>query len=406
MPDVTFVAPFFAETTLRFIRAVAGLEGVRTSVISQDPSDRIPEQLRHRLADHVRIADGLDPAMILDAVRQLRGRGQKVQVLLGTFEELQVPLGRVRDALGIPGMGADTAENFRDKSRMKKVLQAHGLPCARHTLATSPVAAGVFAGEVGYPLIAKPPAGSGARGTHRINSGIELASLLTQTPPSVDRPILLEEFVVGEEHSFDSMSLDGRMVWHSINHYLPAALEVVQEPWIQWCVLLPREADDPGYAAIRDVAGPALRALGMDRGLSHMEWFRRSDGSVAISEVGARPPGARFTNLMSWAHDFDLFEAWAEAMVFGRFEPRPRPYAAGAAYLRAHGSGTVAGVEGLAALAEELHPLVVESRLPKPGQPTSGSYEGDGFIIVRHPDTSVVKDALWKIVTRLRVALA
>ncbi len=406
MPDVTFVAPFFAETTLRFIGAVAGLEGVRTSVISQDPSDRIPDGLRHRLTDHVRVSDGLDAVQILRAVRQLRGRGQKVEVLLGTFEELQVPLGQVRDALGIPGMGAETAENFRDKSRMKRVLQAHGLPCARHTLATSPVAAGVFAGEVGYPLIAKPPAGSGARGTHRINSGIELASLLTQMPPSAERPLLLEEFVVGDEHSFDSMSLDGRMVWHSINHYLPAALEVVREPWIQWCVLLPREADDPQYAGIRDVAGPALRVLGMDRGLSHMEWFRRGDGTVAISEVGARPPGARFMNLMSWAHDFDLFRGWAEAMVFGRFEPRPRPYAAGAAYLRAHGTGTVAGIEGLATLAEELGPLVVESRLPRPGQPTSGSYEGDGFIIVRDPDTRVVKDALWKIVTRLRVALA
>jgi hypothetical protein len=405
MPDVTFVAPFFAETTLRFIGAVAGLDGVRSSVISQDPSDRIPAPLRARLHDHVRIPDGLDPDQILEAVRTLRGRGQRVDHLLGTFEELQVPLGRVRDLLGIAGMGAATAENFRDKSRMKNVLTAHGLPCARHTLATSPVAAGVFAGEVGYPLIAKPPAGSGARGTHRINSGIELASLMAQMPPSVEKPVLLEEFVTGEEHSFDSMTLDGSLVWHSINHYLPSALEVVREPWIQWCVLLPREADDPAYAGIRAAAAPTLKALGMDRGLSHMEWFRRPDGTVAISEVGARPPGARFMNLISWAHGFDLFEGWAEAMVYGRFEPRPRPYAAGAAYLRAHGAGTVAGVEGIAALAEELGPIVVESRLPRPGQPTSGTYEGDGFIIVRHPETAVVKDALWKIVTRLRVAL-
>ena len=405
MPDVTFVAPFFAETTLRFIGAVAGLDGVRASVISQDPSDRIPAPLRARLADHIRIEDGLDPQNIVDAVRTLRGRGQQVDHLLGTFEELQVPLGEVRDLLGIPGMGAATAENFRDKSRMKTVLTKAGLPCARHALATSAVAAGVFAGEVGYPLIAKPPAGSGARGTFRINSGIELASLMAQMPPSVDKPVLLEEFVTGEEHSFDSMTLDGRLVWHSINHYLPSALEVVREPWIQWCVLLPREADDPAYAGIRAAAGPTLKALGMERGLSHMEWFRRPDGSVAISEVGARPPGARFMNLISWAHDFDLFEAWAEAMVYGRFEARPRPYAAGAAYLRAHGSGTVAGVEGIAALAEELGPIVVESRLPRPGQATSGTYEGDGFIIVRHPETAVVKDALWKIVTRLRVAL-
>ncbi|MBT8338291.1 MAG: ATP-grasp domain-containing protein [Gemmatimonadetes bacterium] len=405
MPDVTFVAPFFADTTLRFIEALAGLDGVRSSVISQDPSDRIPKPLRSRLAEHVRIADGLDPGEIAKAVIELRRRGQKVEQLLGTFEELQVPLGSVRDRLGIPGMDAATAENFRDKSRMKDILRAHGLPCARHALVRDPVAAGVFAGEVGYPLIAKPPAGSGSRGTHRLSSGVELSRFLTEMPPSDERPILLEEFVVGDEHSFDSMTLDGRLVWASINHYHPSPLEVVREPWIQWCVLLPRHADDPAYARIREAAGPALRALGMDRGLSHMEWFRRPDGSVAISEVAARPPGARFMNLISWAHGIDLFDGWARAMVFGRFEPPPRRYAAGAAYLRAQGPGasTIAGIRGLEEVAEELGPLVVESRLPRPGQPISGTYEGDGYIIVRHPDTEVVKDALWTIVTRLRV---
>ncbi|NNK61597.1 MAG: hypothetical protein HKO98_00180, partial [Gemmatimonadetes bacterium] len=67
------------------------------------------------------------------------------------------------------------------------------------------------------------------------------------------------------------------------------------------------------------------------------------------------------------------------------------------------GTSTIAGIRGLEEVAEELGPLVVESRLPRPGQPISGTYEGDGYIIVRHPDTEVVKDALWTIVTRLRV---
>ena len=37
----------------------------------------------------------------------------------------------------------------------------------------------------------------------------------------------------------------------------------------------------------------ALAALGMGTGLSHMEWFLRKDGSPVVSEVGARPPGAK-----------------------------------------------------------------------------------------------------------------
>jgi len=405
MTDVTFVAPFFAETTLRFIDAVARLEGVRTSLISQDPPEQVPEALRARVFEHVRLVDALDTGMLIRGVEELRRRGQRVHVLLGTLEELQVPLGEVRDALAIPGMGAVAAGNFRDKARMKDVLRANDLPCARHALVHSSEDAAQAAYEIGFPLIVKPPAGSGSRATFRISDEEDLASCLRQMPPSSTRPALIEEFIVGAEHSFDSITIDGHVVWHSINHYLPSALEVLREPWIQWCVLLPREVDDPRYDAIREVAGKALRALGLRTGMSHMEWFRRPDGSVAISEVGARPPGARFVNLISWAHDFDLFRAWAETMVFGRFVPRPRPYAAGAAYLRGQGEGRVAAVSGLGEVVRELGPLVVEARMPREGQPATGTYEGEGYVIVRHPDTEVVEDALWKIVTRVRVEL-
>ncbi len=405
MHDVTFVAPFFAETTLRFVAALARLEGVRLSLVSQDPADRVPAEIRSRLADFVQVSDALNSAVLGHAVEDLRRRRQKVELLLGTFEELQAPLGQVRDHFGLPGMGAQAAENFRDKSRMKDVLGAHGLPCARHALVRSTGEASAFVAEVGFPVIVKPPAGSGSRGTFRIATEEDLASVMSQMPPTPERPTLVEEFIVGEEHSFDSIALNGQVVWHSINHYFPSALEALREPWIQWCVLLPREVDDPRYDGIRAVAAQALQALGMRTGLSHMEWFSRPDGSVAISEVGARPPGARFVNLISWAHDFDLFQAWAETVVFGRFTPRPRPYAAGAAYLRGQGKGRVQAVRGLGEIARELGPLVVEARMPKPGQSPSGTYEGEGYIIVRHPDTEVVKDALWKIVTRVRVEM-
>ena len=49
--------------------------------------------------------------------------------------------------------------------------------------------------------------------------------------------------------------------------------------------------------------------------------------------------------------------------------------------------------------------LIIESRLPEPGQLSSGSYEGDGYLIVRHRDTAVVTDALRRLVTGVRVEL-
>ena len=255
------------------------------------------------------------------------------------------------------------------------------------------------------PVIVKPKEGSGSRGTHRLESAEDLAGCLRMMPPSEARPLMFEEFIVGEEHSFDSIAIDGRIAWYSVNDYLPGALEVLREPWIQWCVVSPREVGDPRYRGIRDVAQDVLSALGMDTGMSHMEWFRRADGSVAISEVGARPPGARFMHLLSWAHDIDMFKAWAHLAVHGRFEPPARPYAAGAAYLRGQGTGRVARVRGAELLTGELASIVAEARLPSPGQGTSGTYEGEGYVIVRHPDTAVVRAALARIVSTLRIDL-
>lgn len=406
MPNVAFVAPFYLPTTLRFVEAAAGLAGVRLGVVTQEPPERTPPSLRGKIAAQARVEDALTAEGIQAGLRQLSRQLGGIDRLLGALEELQVPLGELRDGLGLPGMGAAAARNFRDKSRMKDVLRSHGLPCARHALIRDEAEAVASADEIGFPLIVKPPAGSGARGTFRVETPEQLRSAIAMSRPSAERPTLIEEFVVGEEHSFDAVSIGGRPVWHSINHYLPTPLEVLREPWIQWCVLLPREVDSPRYEEIRRVAGPALDALGMETGLSHMEWFRRPDGTVAVSEVGARPPGAQFVTLISQAHDFDLYRAWAHLLVFDEFDPPARPYAAGAAYLRGQGRGSVRRVAGLEEIARDLGPLCVEWRLPRAGQRQSASYEGEGYIIVRHPRTEVVEEALGRIITRVRVELA
>jgi hypothetical protein len=187
---------------------------------------------------------------------------------------------------------------------------------------------------------------------------------------------------------------------------MPSPLEVLENAWIQWCVLLPRDIGGEEFEPIRRAAFDGLAELGLATGLSHMEWFRLLDGRIAISEVGARPPGAQFTSLLSYAHDIDFYQAWPRLMVFDRFDPPPRRYAVGAAYVRGQGRGRVRRIHGLAEAQRRFGALVVEAKLPHEGQPPSDSYEGDGYVILRHPDTGVVERALREIVQIIRVELA
>lgn len=406
MSTVVFVVPFFMEATLRFVAGAAQLEGVRLGIVSQDPLERLPVELRARIAAHWRVADGLDASQIAAAIDGLAQQIGRPDRIIGSLEQLQVPLARVRAHFGLPGLSVQAAENFRDKSTMKRVLEAAGLPCARHRLISRTEDAAAFVGQVGFPIVVKPPAGAGAVNTYRLEDAAQLEGYFARHPPDPRQPALFEEFLQGEEHSFDSVTIDGRIVWYSISRYLPAPLAVLENAWIQWCVLLPREVDGPEYAEIRATAGPVLHALGLETGMTHMEWFRQRDGRIAISEVAARPPGAQFTSLISYACNCDFYRAWPRLMAKDEFRIPARDFSAGAAYLRGMGTGRVRAVHGLTQAQRELGSLVVEARLPQPGQAQPAGYEGAGYLIVRHPETRVVEQALRRAIDLIRVELA
>jgi biotin carboxylase len=405
---VVFVAPFLLEATARFVAAVAGLPGVRTTLIHQEPRARLPAALRASLAGAVQVADALQPQQLADAVRQLSAEHGPPWRLLATLEQAQEAVAEVRAALGVAGHGPEVARNFRDKSRMKEVLAAAGLPCARHARVHSVAEAEAFVGHVGLPVVVKPLAGAGARATWRCDAPASLAAALQAAGVSAARPVQVEEFVQGLERSFEVVSVGGAPRFHSLCWYDPRPLEVLQQPWVQWTVTLPLERDDPAYDEVRRVGFAALRALGMQTGLSHMEWFRRPDGGVCVNEIAARPPGANIVRLNGLAFERDFFDEWARIMVFERFDPPPQRWAAGAAFLRGQGrpGGRVARVTGLDQAQREVGGAVVEARLPKVGTPQSASYEGEGWVLVRAGSTAEVQHALRRIITLVRVELA
>lgn len=402
---VIFVAPFFSPAATQMIEAALALAHIRVAVVAQQPLADLAPEVANRLVGHWQVADVTEAGQLEWAVQELARRHGAVSRCFAAYEQSQLPLAVVRERLGIPGLPAASAHNFRDKARMKDVLRAAGVPVARHQLVRDPAEARQFVADVGFPIVVKPPAGAGAKATERVSDANALEAVLQRFAPSVADPMLAEEFLRGTEHSLETVTIQGRPVWHSITRYAPTPLEVLENPWIQWTVLLPREVDDPAFDDVRQIGDRALKALGMTTGVSHCEWFRRPDGSLAISEIAARPPGANMTTMISRAHDIDFVAAWVRLMVDGVFLPPARRYAVGTAYLRGQGQGRVVAIEGLDVVQRELGHLICDHRLPHAGQHPTGSYEGEGFIIVRHPETRVVQDALQRIISTIRVVL-
>ncbi len=385
---------------MRFARAAARLANVRLLGLCQQP----PSGADKVFDDIVQVEDGLDSDQLREGAEILMGRHGPIHRLLGILEPLQVQLAEVRRDLDIVGTRPETAALFRDKARMKDELRKHDLPCARHKLIRSWADAEAFIKEVGLPLVLKPQAGMGCKATWRIDNLDELKAALRALHASDEQPALAEEFLRGREHSFETITIGGEVLFQSCTRYYPTPLEVVEKPWIQWVVVLPKDIDGPDYADARALGVRTVKALGLETGMTHMEWFRRDDGSLAIGEIAARPPGAHIVLANSYAHDTDMYLAWARASVDDKFDgPFERKYAVGVAYLRGVGHGRVVRVAGVEKASEAVGHLVVESRLPVRGAFRSDSYEGDGYVIVRDPDVEVVKAAMSTVIETIQV---
>ncbi|MBM4359380.1 MAG: ATP-grasp domain-containing protein [Deltaproteobacteria bacterium] len=410
MPHIALVAPLFLENTNRYVAAFAALEGVTLSVISQDPSRAIPESLKPHIAGHFQVRDVGDASELARALGGLRQGIGPIDRLTGFLEQLQVPMAKARELAEVPGMRVAAARRFRDKDVMKEVLREHGVPVAASRLVSSMEELRAFVDAVGFPVIVKPQAGLGSRGTHRIESQGDLDALARLgLEPRQGHPLQAEQFIRAREFTCETVTIHGEPVWRSGTRYFPTPLEVLETPWKQYCVLLPREVEAP-WTDFAPVNGAALDALFGDEkevagtALSHMEWFYAEGGKMFVSEVGVRPPGVHIMPLMSLAHDVDMVAKWAELIAFDRFTPVERRCAAGAAFFRGQGGGArVVEVHGLEEAVAKVGPALVELRAPKVGQLRATGYEGEGSAIVKSESTEAVKAALLALVETVQV---
>jgi biotin carboxylase len=389
---------------MRFIRAVATIPDVRLLGVGHTPPHGDEEKLFH---EFVRITEPTSFQHIVDGVEELRKKHGEPFRIIGILEAMMVTLARVREHFRVPGTSVVTAELFREKAQMKDALRAAGLPVARHKLITSVADARAFAAEVGFPIILKPPAGMGAKATFRVTTEQELLHVVDGMKVGPESPVLGEEMLRGTEHSFETITIGGVPRVSSISNYLPGCLEVLENPWIQWACVLPREMDTPLCARAKEIGVAAVRALGLEDGMTHMEWFQKADGSLAIGEIAARPPGPQLLHMTGVVHGIDIYRAWARAVIDAELDaPWERKYAAGTAYVRGMGRGRVVSVRGVRETHEAVGEHLVEAKLPTIGAWKNDSYEGDGYVMVRHESTKKVEELITTIVQTLKISYA
>jgi formate-dependent phosphoribosylglycinamide formyltransferase (GAR transformylase) len=384
--DVLMISPGYPAEMAQFTRGLAQV-GARVVGLGDQPVSALPAVARDALTHHLHVRSLTDGRGAFEAVASVLDhvRFQRVECLWEPYMGLAAEL---REALGVPGLTAEQTERFRDKELMKQQLDQAGIRTPWHQVATTADGVRTIAERIGYPLIVKPIAGYGSADTYRVDDEGQLEHAL---PRLRAVPVVsVEEFVDGEEFTYDTICAEGRVLFENIGWYRPRPLVMRQNEWISPVYVALRDLDAPDLRRGREMGRAVLDALGFRDGFTHMEWYRKADGEVVFGEIGARSPGARTVEVMNHATESDLFLAWAEAVVHGRVSQAiGRRHNAAAIFKRARGHGRITHVEGLTRLLSEYGDHVVTLDLAPIGAPRAdwqASVTADGVLIVRHPD--------------------
>jgi phosphoribosylaminoimidazole carboxylase (NCAIR synthetase) len=401
---VVLVEPAFPNNQREFLRGLLST-GARVSVISERPAEALPAELREGLFQHERVRSVVDEHAVTEAVRRLSQRA-RVDRLEATVEAHVLAASHVREALGIHGTLSRSAWLCRDKPAMKDAVRAAGLPCAASARVKSADDARAFAKNVGYPLICKPLDGAGASGTHKVANDAELDQALGALRVPAGREIAIEEFLSGHEGFYDTLSVNGQVVLDFACHYYPNVLEAMRTRWISPQIVCSNRIDGEGYRDVRALGQQVIRALGIWTSATHMEWFR-GDKGLKFSEIGCRPPGVGVWDLYCAANEFDLYAAWAHAIVHENVPFKPsRKYSAGMIALRPDRDGVISHYDGVDEIRRRYGPHVLDMHLPPPGTPTQGveaGYMANAWVRMRHPDYDELRGMLSAVGETIKV---
>ncbi|MCB9689092.1 MAG: ATP-grasp domain-containing protein [Alphaproteobacteria bacterium] len=368
-----------------YVRGLAEV-GARVWGVGDSHPQALPDNARQALAGYLQVPRIMDEQDVLARVREWM-KGRNIDRIEAQWEPLVLEAARLREAFGIPGMSYDTVLGFRDKQLMKERIKAAGLRVPHSARVRSPAEARAAAERFGYPLIVKPIAGAGSADTYRVDSDADLDRVmqLTRHVPEVS----VEEFVEGEEFTYDTVCIDGRPVYENVAQYLPRPLDARTHEWISPIICTVRDLDQPKIRKGIELGHGVLKALNMGTGFTHMEWYLKANGEVVFGEIGCRPGGAHLVDQMNYTSDIDLFREWARAVCWKSFEAdATRRYNTAIVFKRAIGEGRIRAIDGLGSFKDQYGRYLVWDNLLRPGNNRRNwkqTLVSDGFVIVRHP---------------------
>ncbi|MEE1199176.1 MAG: hypothetical protein U0L09_00835, partial [Christensenellales bacterium] len=319
MKNFIFISPNFPETYWHFC-AELKKNGLRVMGIGDCPYNDLKQELRDSLVDYFRVSNLENYDEVFRAVAFLTYRYGKIDWLESNNEYWLERDAALRTAFNITtGLQSSDMDRIKRKSAMKAYYEKVGIPTARYHLVTDYASSKAFANYVGYPVIVKPDNGVGANSTYRLRSDAELDYFFATKDNQL---YIMEEFVLGEVHTYDAIiDSKGEPLFETGNVSPNSIMDVVNnnDNSIFYIVKdLPQE--------MRDAGRRTVKAFGVKSRFVHLEFFiLKQDqkglgkkGDVIGLEVNMRPSGGYSPDMFDFSNEVDVYKIWADMVAFDR----------------------------------------------------------------------------------------
>ena len=270
--------------------------GLRTVAV-----DRNPEALGAAEADTFEAVDFTDVPRVIDV-----GRRHGVDGVLTVSADRAVPVvAEVAEALGLPGIGSETAQLMTHKVAMRRLLADAGVPQPRFAAVRTLDEARRAARTVGFPSVLKPADSGGQRGVFRLESAGDLERHLhAALAESPTEEAIVEAFQEGLELNGLVIARDGEVELLTLSDRLrPPGIGF----GVGWIHVYPSTLYADTLREAERVAVHAVHAMGLRDGIAFPQVIA-ADGKAWLVEVAARIPGGQMADLARHAVGVDLVE--------------------------------------------------------------------------------------------------
>jgi len=318
--NVIFISPHFPQTYSHFC---AGLRtcGANVLGIADAQYYELNNELRGALNDYYKVNNLEDYGEVYRAVAWFAHKYGKIDWIESNNEYWLEQDARLRTDFNVTtGIKSDRVAAIRNKSEMKKYYAAAGIPTARQIKGSEGAAkVKAFAKKTGYPIIAKPDSGMGASGTTKIHDEKELEAWFAGHPDNFGLYVV-EEFITGLLVSYDAIyNSKGEPVFENNTVFPTPIMDIVHDN-LETCYWTNKSVP----AKLAAIGRRTVKAFDIRSRFVHLEYFQLDrdreglgkKGDYVGLEVNMRPPGGYTPDMMNFAHDTDVFQIWADMVVY------------------------------------------------------------------------------------------